>query len=141
MILVIDTHTGEETGVAIARADGSVVVTKHKKNVQFDQSRHVLPLIEQAARAADTAIADLTGIVVAQGAGGFTALRIGIATANALAYALDIPAVGISGTHPIDQLARQGAQRLRRKKKVSLVVPHYGREPNITTPHPVHIRG
>jgi tRNA threonylcarbamoyladenosine biosynthesis protein TsaB len=38
-------------------------------------------------------LTDITGIVVYNGDGSFTGLRIGISVANALAYALDVPVV------------------------------------------------
>ena len=41
---------------------------------------------------------ELTGIAVNKGPGSFTGLRIGLATAKAMAYALNIPLVGIEAT-------------------------------------------
>lgn len=64
---------------------------------------------------------DLTGVVVFVGPGSFTGLRIGIAFANALAYALKIPVYGTKERGGID---------LSQPKKIAL--PFYGAEPNIT---------
>jgi tRNA threonylcarbamoyl adenosine modification protein YeaZ len=45
--------------------------------------------------------ADLTGVVVGTGPGSFTGLRIGLATAKTIAYAMAIPIVGVSSTRAL----------------------------------------
>ena len=60
-----------------------------------DHAARLLPLAEQALAAAGTRWDELERIVVGVGPGGFTGLRIGIATARALAQSLDLPLVGV----------------------------------------------
>lgn len=72
---------------------------------------------------------ELGQVVVFQGPGSFTGLRIGISVANAIAYALDIPVTGLVEGH--------WAKRIDRKDEKSMtfqspVVPIYGADPHIT---------
>lgn len=94
---------------------------------------------------------DLQGVVCFQGPGSFTGLRIGLTTANALAYALELPIVAqISETddkidtarpHPLDDAASDadtwrssGIKRLLAGQSDPLALPEYGAEANITRP-------
>lgn len=70
----------------------------------------------------------ITGIVVFQGPGSFTGLRIGITVANTLAYSLGVPAVGAMGNDWI----KTGLKAFKSAKKNVYVMPEYGAEPNIT---------
>ncbi len=77
----------------------------------------------------------IKGIAVVKGPGSFTSLRIGIATANALGFALGVPVLGLSkpltGTKAeIGKLLKS----LSSGKKMTFVLPKYGRAPYITTP-------
>ncbi len=60
-----------------------------------EQTREVLPTLQAMLRRYRLAPADLRGVAVATGPGSFTGLRVGLATAKGLAYALDIPIWGI----------------------------------------------
>lgn len=74
--------------------------------------------------------ADVTGIVVYQGPGSFTGLRIGITVCNSLAYANNVPIVGATG----DDWKNQGALRLQAGENDEIAMPEYGGEANITQP-------
>ncbi|HUC87303.1 MAG TPA: tRNA (adenosine(37)-N6)-threonylcarbamoyltransferase complex dimerization subunit type 1 TsaB [Candidatus Saccharimonadales bacterium] len=72
----------------------------------------------------------LTGVIVFRGPGSFTGLRIGVAVANAIAYAQAIPIVGTDG----EQWVATGAKRLQAGETDTQVLPNYGTPPHITRP-------
>jgi len=72
----------------------------------------------------------LTGVVVFEGPGSFTGLRIGITTANTIAYGQEVPIVGARD----DDWIKVGLERLAKGESDRIVLPHYGSEPNISTP-------
>lgn len=72
----------------------------------------------------------LSGIVVYQGPGSFTGLRIGATVANTLAYGLNLPIVGCSG----DGWQQEGAELMSRGIDHKMVLPEYGQDANITLP-------
>jgi tRNA threonylcarbamoyladenosine biosynthesis protein TsaB len=74
--------------------------------------------------------ADIKGIVVYQGPGSFTGLRIGMSVANALAYGLNIP---VAATTDQDWI-QQGIKRLADHKGTKYAMPEYGAPVHITKP-------
>lgn len=93
MLLAIDTAT-LASGVALATADKLVaeIIVQTKKT----HSERLMPHIEQLLELGQAAKEDITAIAVSIGPGSFTGLRIGLATAKALAYVWRVPIVGVS---------------------------------------------
>ena len=60
-----------------------------------DHVRYAVPLIRAALEKADCALADIDAIAFTQGPGLSGALLVGASVASALAYALDIPTIGV----------------------------------------------
>lgn len=94
MILVIDTATsqalvalGEPGGELRARTDWAV---------GYRHGETLLVMLEQLLADQGVSLDDLTGIVVGTGPGAFTGLRVGLATAKAIAHARRLPIVGVS---------------------------------------------
>ena len=93
MHLIIDTPT-KYGAVGIWR-DGALVRLASWRS-QHNHTAELMPAIESLLAHEKLAPADLTGIVVTSGPGGFGALRAGMSTAKGLAFALGLPLVGVS---------------------------------------------
>ncbi len=79
---------------ALAR-DGEVLVYR-PHNVMGSYADALLPVMEAMLEEHGTALADVDVLAVTRGPGSFTGVRIGVATAKALAYALGVPLKGVS---------------------------------------------
>lgn len=86
--------------------------------------------IEALLSASKKSWQDIGGIVTYKGPGSFTGLRIGISTANTLAYSRGVPITGTTGENWLDD----GLASLRAGKNELPVVPSYGSEAHITQP-------
>jgi tRNA threonylcarbamoyladenosine biosynthesis protein TsaB len=87
--LAIDTAS-RIVAVAFAAADELRIRTSDDETPEH--SRRIIQLIDEVT---DGDLTGISGIVVTQGPGSFTGLRIGIATAQSLGFALGIPVVGV----------------------------------------------
>lgn len=92
-ILAIDTATQVSSVAVAARGKLSAEITMQAK---LTHSETLMPHIKQVLRMASVPKEQLEGIVVSIGPGSFTGLRIGLAAAKAMSYALDIPLAGVS---------------------------------------------
>ncbi len=88
----------ETSSTQVSCALGGHEGVRSAAQVNRDQ-RHaelLAPMIEQVCRAAEVQYRELGAIAVGVGPGLFTGLRVGIATAKAMAFALRIPMIGVS---------------------------------------------
>lgn len=90
LILAIETAT-ERVSVAIGGHDGVVAVVDVTRGRRH--AENLVPAIETACRLADVSVAEFGCLAVDVGPGLFTGMRVGIATAKAMAMALDVPVV------------------------------------------------
>jgi tRNA threonylcarbamoyl adenosine modification protein YeaZ len=91
-LLAIDTATSQ-TVVAVERADGSQAQASWPSGQRHGEE--LLAGLDRLLAAEAIGLASIQAIVVGTGPGGFTGLRVGLATAKGLAHALAIPIVGI----------------------------------------------
>jgi tRNA threonylcarbamoyladenosine biosynthesis protein TsaB len=66
------------------------------QNGGLTHSRTLLPMAESLLKNMDKTVQDVELVAVAHGPGSFTGLRIGMAEAKGLCWALEIPVVGVS---------------------------------------------
>jgi tRNA threonylcarbamoyladenosine biosynthesis protein TsaB len=84
--------------------------------------------IDELLKTNKMTLKDLNGILVYEGPGSFTGLRIGITVANAMSYGLQIPVFCSTGPDWV----KDGINGLLSGKNSKIVVPKYGAEPHIT---------
>jgi tRNA threonylcarbamoyladenosine biosynthesis protein TsaB len=97
MILALDTATAA-TVVGVAAPDGTLLTQRRHDPAPGERPGHttqLLPLAQQALAEAGGAWAAITRIGAGVGPGTFTGIRIGVATARALAQGLDAETVAI----------------------------------------------
>ena len=90
--LGIDT-AGDAASLALLRGDE--VIAERAWHVESTMSRELLANIEALLADAGVVRTDIASIAVATGPGTYGALRTGIATAQGLALALDVPLAGV----------------------------------------------
>jgi len=115
----LDTAT-PNPGLAVVRGDVPVAELWLGGGPDGTGGRRVLEAGHHLLEASGTALGDVDRIVVGVGPGGFTGLRIGLATALALGQALDVPVVGAS---TLEALALGIADALGPDREAALVVP------------------
>lgn len=132
MILVI--NTADERKVFLGLLDRGKWLTRKEFLAQYQQAEKLLTEINKLLKKQACKLTDLQAILVINGPGPFTALRIGIVTANTLAWALKIPMVGIklSEFKNFDELVKIAEKKVRKAKVGAIIEPFYGKEPNIT---------
>ncbi|MGA9856390.1 MAG: tRNA (adenosine(37)-N6)-threonylcarbamoyltransferase complex dimerization subunit type 1 TsaB [Solirubrobacteraceae bacterium] len=111
-ILGLDTAT-RATAVALLDTSSGEVVTRRDDPPPGARPRHTTRLLVLAVEALQAAGYDWTEvdrIAVGVGPGTFTGLRIGVATAQALARARGIPLVGVSTLHSLAAAAVSGPE-------------------------------
>jgi tRNA threonylcarbamoyladenosine biosynthesis protein TsaB len=111
LILSIDTAL-EEASVCIAE-DTHVLAVK-KNNRQMDHAAWIQVAIREMFTATERTMENLSTVAVAAGPGSYTGLRIGMATAKGICYALGLPLISVSTLFLI-------AQRVRKEMPINSV--------------------
>lgn len=109
---------------------------KQRKTV--NRNEKILIGIEKILKTSKTQLRNLNGIIVVNGPGSFSGVRIVLSVANTLGWLLNIPVIGIS-VQPNQnnnqnnlELISQGLKKIKSKKEFKMVKPFYGKEPNIS---------
>ena len=92
-ILGIDTSTPIGS---VALIDDDNIVAEHTLNIVQAHSSRLMPAIDTVLKWGEVTPDALDGCAVGIGPGSFTGIRIGVATAKSLCYAVDKPIVGVS---------------------------------------------
>lgn len=107
MELQIDTST-RYASVGLSREGRSLVEIAWRS--ERNHSVELVPNINRALDHAGAKIGDLTAVFVASGPGGFSALRVGMSTAKAIAFTSSIPLVTV-GTLELELYPFRGLSR------------------------------
>ncbi len=130
MYLYINTAL-DKMVLALIDKDGNILKL-NKIAAKYQQSEKLLVNIHKLV---GKNLKKLKGIIAVKGPGSFTALRIGVTTANTLAWSLQIPVVDVELDNGSDkELIKEGFNKLLKIKKFKFILPAYGQEPNISKP-------
>jgi tRNA threonylcarbamoyladenosine biosynthesis protein TsaB len=91
LLLALDTSTAQ---AGLALYDGRVL-TETVWLAGRDHGRQLMPAVHQALDRLGRAPSDLAAVAAASGPGSFTGVRVGLAIASGLAFALGLPLYGI----------------------------------------------
>ena len=122
MILYINTVLNDE--IIIALYNKKKLIAEKKIIAPRQQAEKLLPAIDKLLKAKKIKLSELEKISVENYGGSFTALRIGVITANALAYALKIPVEAKSKTAKKNKkrsrtFTLETRERTRKKRRIS----------------------
>lgn len=130
MYLLIDTSDSKK--IFILLADDNLKVKKEISAVYAQEEKLLISLME-IFKKYEIKKGDLKGVIVINGPGSFSSLRVGLAVANALAWSWKIPIQGWSKNEfkSYEELIEKSVIKFKQLNNFSLVLPYYGREPNI----------
>ena len=92
MLLAIDTST-RYAGVALCE-DGRAIASRCWRS-SVNHTSELMPAVDHILQSRGLAPGDLSGIAVALGPGGFSALRVGMSVVKGLAFTTGTPVVGV----------------------------------------------
>jgi len=124
MTLSINTTQGDQVMIAIEQ--GRRVIATKKFTAKYKQAEKLLPEIDRLLKSKKLSLSKIKKIKVDNRGGSFTALRIGVVTANALGYATRKPVQGVTKSYKKLPKVTKGFKRF------NIVEPIYNKEPNIT---------
>ena len=158
-VLTIDTTNPEKTAILLAEnlcsepqaknppelkkrsfanaQDDITVLAKKIWKAKTHQSEELLPAVDKLLKQHKVLPKNLGLIIVCIGPGSFTGIRVGVATANAMAFVLDVPIIGIKAKNKsIVRITQEGFALFKKGKirKGIIARPFYNKKPNITTP-------
>lgn len=92
IVLGIDTAT---ESVSVAVVDGDEVLAASESRSERRHAEDLTPMIDFVVRGSGVLLSEIDAIAVDVGPGLFTGMRVGIASAQALAHVLSVPLVGV----------------------------------------------
>lgn len=125
MILVIRTDK-PESELGLFEGTEKLAYEQWQAHRQLAETIH--HKLEELLKSQSKTLGDITAVVIYQGPGSFTGLRIGMSVANALAYSLDVPITATTG----DDWIQEGIKAVLEKPSKTPVTPEYGMAPHIT---------
>ncbi len=127
MILLIKSETKD---VELHVYENAAELASKKWDAGRELSEQLLAGIDDILASKNTNIASVKGLVVYEGPGSYTGLRISISVANSIGYSNKVPVVGVTGENWISD----GLKKIDRVSDFTPISPVYGGEVFTTKP-------
>lgn len=108
-LLHIETAT---TVCSVALAENEKILFSKELNEGFTHAENLHLFIQEALKTTGLSVTQLNAVAVSKGPGSYTGLRIGVSAAKGLAYALNIPLIGVDTL----QIMTRAAVKLSQKE-------------------------
>ena len=131
MILFLDISNGQTGRIGLISEQG---IKKYSWTVDNHLSESLTDKVSEFIKKQKKSLKDVNKIIVVTGPGHFSRIRSGVTTANALALALNIRVIGVKAQEKYDW------QKLAKLSGKKMVLPFYGKEPNITKAVPKRLK-
>ncbi|RUO64971.1 tRNA threonylcarbamoyladenosine biosynthesis protein TsaB [Pseudidiomarina planktonica] len=118
-LLAIDTAT---ENCSVALQVGSKIYSRATESPR-EHSQRLLGFVDEVIAEAGIKLHDIQGIVVGNGPGSFTGVRIGVSVAQGLAFSLQCPVVGVNS---LAALAHQAIRKLSVERVVAAIDARMG---------------
>lgn len=127
MVLTLRTDSPD---AEVGLYDGTKQLSYYTWRADRQLAKDLLKVVHEQLQKQKADWPDVTGVIVFEGPGSFTGLRIGITVANAIAYGQSVPVIAGRG----DDWLKAGLARVQSGENDRLVMPQYGSEAHITLP-------
>lgn len=94
-MLILALEAASKSASCSLSRDGAILAQSYQLS-GLTHSTTLLPMVEDMLKNSGTDLSQVDAIAVSNGPGSFTGVRIGISTAKGLAWARDLPCVGVS---------------------------------------------
>lgn len=126
--MIIDIDTINERAELILLNDAGKIVGQGSISEKHQVAEKVLPVISDLLAQIQATTGDLKAVIVNLGPGSYTGQRIGVTTANLIAFSLNIPVIGYKDGQSKGALGRAKKEN----GKFVPAVPLYAQPPKIT---------
>lgn len=96
LLAIESSATPASCAVLRVEENGCTLLCEAAVNTKLTHSQTLLPMVTDMLKNAGLSVADIDALAVAHGPGSFTGVRIGVAAVKGLAFAEDLPCVGVS---------------------------------------------
>lgn len=117
MIHILHIDTSGTTGLVMIARDGQPVKILYNQ-AERDHAGTINTMIDTALAETGLSLQDIHAIAICSGPGSYTGLRIGMATAKGLAYALDLPVIAHNKLELLADL-----QAIKKPRQYMVVLP------------------
>lgn len=123
--MFLSINTAQNNKLTIALVSHTLkILDRADLDIHQNHSEKLLPAVEKLLSKNKLTLKDLKGIGVVRGPGSFTGVRVGVACANALGFALNIPVKGVKYQEGKD-LVKQVFRNFPQEHFSKVVVPFY----------------